>query len=191
MRAAVMAISAISLWGCGSAPPHAVLPPPPPPAAKAAPSEPSGIPADYVDAHVLDVVATNQGAAVLLLDESTLAVLPIFVGGTEATSIDLRKRGVPAQRPLTHDLLDTVLERLRGKLVKVQVDELRDGIFYGSIFIRTERRIIKLDARPSDALALAIGNKVPIYVARRVMTEAGIPKDEILRQLSRPGEPTI
>jgi bifunctional DNase/RNase len=139
----------------------------------------------------MQVVATQEGAAVLLLDETSHAVLPIFVGGTEATSIDLRMRKVAPQRPLTHDLLDSVLDRLRGKLVKVHVDELRDGIFYGSIFVRVDRRIIKLDARPSDALALAIGNKVPIYVARRVFAEAGIAKDEILRQLAKPGEAPI
>jgi hypothetical protein len=186
MRALLAAV----VVACGTAPP------PPPvqpiaPAPRPEPSEPSGILSGYVDAHVLKVVATNEGAAVLLLDETTHAVLPIFVGGTEATSIDLRMRKVPSQRPLTHDLLDAVLERLRGKLVKVQIDELRDGVFHGSVFLRVDRRIIKLDARPSDALALAIGNKVPIYVASRVMAEAGIPKDEILRQLARPGEPTI
>lgn len=186
MRAVVLSL----VVGCAGAPPPAPAAAPPPPP-RVEPSEPSGILAGYVDAHVMQVVATSEGAAVLLLDETTHSVLPIFVGGTEATSIDLRMRKVPPQRPLTHDLLDTVLKRLRGSLVKVQVDELRDGIFYGSIFVRVDRRIIKLDARPSDALALAIGNKVPIYVAKPVFVEAGIPKDEILRQLAKPAEPTI
>jgi uncharacterized protein len=186
MRAFLLAV----VVACGSAPPP-ITPPTTAPTPKPEPSEPTGILAGYVDAHVLKVVATNEGAAVLLLDETTHAVLPIFVGGTEATSIDLRMRKVPSQRPLTHDLLDAVLDRLHGKLVKVQIDDLRDGIYYGSVFLRIDRRIIKLDARPSDALALAIGNQVPIYVASRVFAEAGIPKDEILRQLSRPGEPTI
>jgi bifunctional DNase/RNase len=189
--AAVIASSA-----CGSSAP---VPPPAPPVARpkpVEPSEPAGILAGYVDAHVLKVVATNEGAAVLLFDESSGTVLPIFIGGTEATSIDLRQRGVPPARPLTHDLLDTVVKRLRGTLVKVQVDALRDGVFYGSVFIRVvddsgARRIIKFDARPSDALALAIGNKAPIYVAKKVFADAGIAKDEILRQLAKPGGETI
>jgi uncharacterized protein len=160
------------------------------------PSESAGILVGYVDAHVLKVVATGEGSAVLLYDETSGSVLPIFIGGTEATSIDLRQRGVPAVRPLTHDLLDAITKRLRGTLVKVQVDALREGVFFGSVFIRVAddsgaRRILKFDARPSDALALAIGNKVPIYVAKKVFDDAGIPKDEILRQLAKPGGETI
>jgi hypothetical protein len=193
VRALWIAVIAVA---CGSSPP-------PPPAAPAAPrpkpaepSEQAGLPAGYVEAQVLRVAATHEGAAVLLLDESSGSVLPIFIGGTEATSIDLRQRGVPPQRPLTHDLLDAIVKRMRGTLVKVQVDELRDGVFFGSVFIRVTdevgtRRIIKFDARPSDALALAIGNKVPVYVAKKVLEEAGIAKDEILRQLAKPGGETI
>lgn len=159
------------------------LAPPPPPVQPAEPSEPTGTPLGYVDAKVMQVVTLPEGAAVLLLDETTLSVLPIMIGGTEATSIDLRMRGVPAVRPLTHDLLDTVMKRLHATLVKVQVDDLHDNIYFGSIFVRSEHRVMKIDSRPSDALALAIGNKVPIYVAKKVFEAAGVPKDEILRQL--------
>jgi bifunctional DNase/RNase len=186
----VRALIIAMLCACGSAPPPPPAAPAPPPK-PVEPSEPSGIPAGYVDAHVLKVVATSEGAAVLLFDESSGVVLPIFIGGTEATSIDLRQRGVPSQRPLTHDLLDSIVKRMRGTLVKVQIDALRDGIFFGSVFIRASGRIIKFDARPSDALALAIGNKAPIYVAKKVFEEAGLPKDEILQKLAKPGGDTI
>jgi uncharacterized protein len=191
VRAALLAI----LVACGSAPPPAPTPPPPRPK-PVEPSEPAGILAGYVDAHVMKVVAVSEGAAVLLYDETSGTVLPIFIGGTEATSIDLRMRGVPAARPLTHDLLDAMIKRLRGTIVKVQVDSLTEGVFFGSVFVRVAddsgaRRILKFDARPSDALALAIGNKIPIYVAKKVFEEAGVPKDEILRQLAKPGGETI
>jgi hypothetical protein len=142
------------------------------------------MPAGYVEARVMQLIERDQGAAVLLLDEASMLVLPIFIGGTEGASIDLRMRGVPPQRPLTHDLLDTLVKKLKGTLVKVQVDELRDGVFHGSVFLRTERRVIRVDARPSDALALAIGNKLPIYVASKVFEEAGVPKDELVRQIA-------
>jgi uncharacterized protein len=178
------ALIATVLVACGGA---TVAPAPPPPAKFIAPlerSEPVGIPDGYVDAHVMQVVERDEGGALLLLDESTQLVLPIFIGGTEAASISLRLRGVPPPRPLTHDLLDAIVKKLHAQIVKVQVDALHDGIFFGSVYLRVDRRVIKLDARPSDALALAIGNKVPIYVAKAVMQEAGIPKDEILRQLS-------
>jgi bifunctional DNase/RNase len=181
MRALI--VTATVLVACGGA---AVAPAPPPPLASkpVERGEPAGIPDGYIDAHVLQILERDEGAAVLLLDESTMLVLPIFIGGTEAASIALRIRGVAPQRPLTHDLLDTIVKRLHAQIVKVQVDTLRDGVFYGSVFLRVDHRIIKLDARPSDALALAIGNKVPIYVAKAVMQEAGVPRDEILRQLT-------
>ena len=182
----ILIVAAI-LVACGG-PAVPPLPPAAPVTARPAePSEPIGIPDGYVDAHVMRVVNLPDGGAVLLLDETTMAVLPIFIGGTEATSIDLRMRGDKPQRPLTHDLLDTVMKKLHGTLVKVQVDELRDGVYIGSIFVRTDRRVIRIDSRPSDALALAIGNKVPIYVAKKVFEEAGVPKDEILRQLAPTG----
>jgi bifunctional DNase/RNase len=178
------ALIATVLVACGGA---TVAPAPPPPSRPPTPierGESAGIPADYIDAHVLQVVERDEGGALLLLDESSQLVLPIFIGGTEAASISLRLRGVPPQRPLTHDLLDAIVKKLHAQIIKVQVDALHDGIFFGSVYLRVDRRIIKLDARPSDALALAIGNKVPIYVAKAVMQEAGIPKDELLRQLS-------
>lgn len=92
----------------------------------------------------------------------------------------LRLRGEKSIRPLTHDLLDDVVKQLRGEIVKVQVDELRHetGIFHGSIYIRSGRRVMRLDARPSDAIALAIGNRIPIYCAQKVLDEAGVPADK-------------
>jgi bifunctional DNase/RNase len=181
MRALVIVLAA----ACSSAP----VPPPSPIAAPrpALPSESSGIPAGYVDAKVMQVVALPEGnGAVLLLDETGAIVLPIFIGGTEAVSIDARMRNIPRPRPLTHDLYDATIRKLGGKLVKVQVDKLEDEIYHGSVFIRVDGRIIKLDARPSDALALAIGNKVPIYVAKKVFEQAGVDKNEILKQLAPP-----
>jgi uncharacterized protein len=136
---------------------------------------------------VLQVADVGDGGAVLLLDESSNRIVPIFIGGTEAASIQLRMRGEPPQRPLTHDLLDTIVKKLHASIVKVQVDELRDGTYIGSVFVRSGRRIYRIDARPSDAMALAIGNKVPIYVAKKVIEEAGVPRDEIMRQVSPQG----
>jgi bifunctional DNase/RNase len=186
VRAALL----ILLIACGSAP----LPPPPPPAPPPAPAEPSessGIPTGYVDAHVLEVVPLgDDGGAVLLIDETSGLVLPIFIGGTEATSIALRKRGTKPPRPLTHDLLDAMVKKLGGEIVKVQVDELRDNTFFGSVFLRVGKRIVKIDARPSDALALAIGNKLPIYVAKKVLEQAGVPADEIKNKLGPPAQPS-
>ncbi len=167
--------------GCGSAAP----PPParPAPVQPAEPSEAPGMPVGYVEMHADRVVGVDSGGAVLLVDAAGQIAVPIFIGGTEASSIEGRLHGQAPPRPLTHDLLDHVLVRLHASLVKVQVDALRDDTFIGSIFLKTEGRIIKLDARPSDAIALALGNHVPIYVARAVVDAAGVRWEDIQRQL--------
>lgn len=115
-----------------------------------------------------------QGDAVVLADEGETTILPIFVGGTEALSIQLRLAHEPFERPLTHDLVDSLLAELGGTIARVQVDELRGTTFIGSIWVRHDGRVIRIDARPSDAIALAIGAGAPIYVARSVLAAAGL-----------------
>jgi len=175
--------------GCTAAtpPPPPVAPKPPP-----APSEPTGLPAGYVEMKPERVIELGQQAALLLVDEPDNLVLPVFIGGTEGSSIAGRLEHVKPPRPLTHDLLDHVLQKLHATLVQVQVDELRrdqtdeGGVYIGSIFLRVGDQVIRLDSRPSDAIALAIGNRVPIYVARKVLDEAGLKWDEIRKQLQKP-----
>jgi bifunctional DNase/RNase len=128
---------------------------------------------------VLEVVPTERGEAVLLVDEAESVVVPIFVGGTEALSIKLRLERQRYQRPLTHDLLDDVVGKLGGAVHKVQVDELRGNIFVGSVFVRSGGTLVTLDARPSDAIALALGNRVPIYVAEKVIDAGGVKKGDL------------
>jgi bifunctional DNase/RNase len=132
------------------------------------------VPDGYVRMEARDVVSIPQGGAVLLVDPEGALVLPIAIGGTEALSIALRLNSQPAPRPLTHDLLDSVIRQLGGELVKVQVDRVEGGVFIGSIYIRTASGLRRIDARPSDAIALAIGNRVPIYVARAVLDQSGV-----------------
>jgi uncharacterized protein len=141
--------------------------------------DPRRVPDGYVRMEARDVVSVPQGGAVLLVDPSGAVVLPIGIGGTEAVSIALRLNSQPSPRPLTHDLLDTVIRQLGGELVKVQVDRMEDGIFIGSIFLRTASGIRRIDARPSDAIALAIGNRVPIYVARAVLDSSGVKPSQL------------
>ncbi len=178
-------------FGCAAS---VAKPPPQPPApvpvAPPEPSEPTGIPAGYVDMHAAEVVALPEGAALLIEDDHSHLVIPIYIGGTEGASIDLRMRGQQAPRPLTHDLLDHVIRELHGSLVKVQIDALHDDTYFGSIFLRDGHRVVRLDARPSDAIALAIGNRVPIYVARAVLDEVGVERDVIKQRLVGPSQPT-
>jgi len=140
-------------------------------------AEPVGAPPGYVEMTVIGVAPTADGDAVLLTNVAKNVVVPIFVGGTEALSIQLRQRREHYQRPLTHDLLDSIMHELGASLVKVHVDDIKNNTFLGTVFVRTGSRVFELDARPSDAIALAIGNHVPIFVAQRVIDEAGIQKD--------------
>jgi len=134
------------------------------------------MPAGYVEARVLDVVDTSSGATVYLVVDAEGLVLPMLVGGTEATTIDLRASGKHYVRPLTHDLLSETIRELGGRAVKVQVDELRANTFIGSVFLeRPDGTVATIDARPSDCIALALGAKIPIYLKHSVLIEAGVP----------------
>jgi uncharacterized protein len=137
----------------------------------------TGPPPGYVEMKVLGILPTSQGDAVMLVDDARRTMVPIFVGGTEALSINLRLGRRHYERPLTHDLFDTTVRELGARLVKVHVDDLKGQVYLGTIFVRQGDRIIEVDARPSDAIALALGNRVPIYVARSVMDAAGVPYD--------------
>jgi len=134
-----------------------------------------GPPEGYVEMRAVRVAALPQGDAVLLADAEESTVLPIFVGGTEALSIQLRLAHEPYERPLTHDLAESLVHELGGTIAKVQVDELRGTTFIGSVWLRHDGRLVPIDARPSDAIALALGAGVPVYVARTVLRAAGLP----------------
>jgi bifunctional DNase/RNase len=179
-------LAILAAVGCGAAPPPPPQAPPPKPAE---PSEATGMPVGYVEVRPLQIVELGEGGAILLVDPTAERVLPIFIGGTEAASIDVRMRNDKAPRPLTHDLLDALLARLHATLVKVQVDERGGGVFIGSLTLRVDKHVLHIDARPSDAIALAIGNHVPIYVAKQVMDEAGMRRDELQKQQNQ--TPTI
>jgi len=96
---------------------------------------------------------------------------PIVIGVFEATSIERRVKGLPSPRPLTHDLLTSVIENLGGELQDVFINELRDHTYYAKLRIRKEGELIEIDSRPSDAIAVAVTAKVPIYVAEEVLSE--------------------
>ncbi len=113
--------------------------------------------------------------AVLLKEVGDERQLPIFIHATEADAILLELQGYPRHpRPLTHDLLKNVIEELGGELQFVQVSELRDDIFFALLHVLQDEQEIKIDARPSDSIALAVRARVPIFVAESVMEQAGI-----------------
>jgi len=90
--------------------------------------------------------------------------LPISIGVAEATAILIALHGTEMPRPMTHDLLAGLIQVLGGRLEKVEVVDLREGTFYGMLYIRKGRGVVQVDCRPSDAIALALRAKAPIYV---------------------------
>jgi bifunctional DNase/RNase len=113
---------------------------------------------------------SNQ-PVLILRDQQATRYLPLWIGTAEATAISLALEGVESPRPLTHDLLANVIGRLGGQVTSVTVSELIEGTFFATInFLNHD----SISARPSDAVALAIRNQVPVFVAQDVMDFAGM-----------------
>jgi bifunctional DNase/RNase len=96
---------------------------------------------------------------------------PIVIGIFEATSIDRRVKGITNPRPLTHDLVANTVESLGGELQDVFINDLREHTYFAKLRVRQEGELVEIDCRPSDAIALAVTAKVPIYVAEDVLGE--------------------
>ena len=96
---------------------------------------------------------------------------PIVIGSSEAYAIDRRLKGIPTQRPLTHDLLASVIEELGGEVERIEINNLENHTFFARIHIRQNGNMVEIDSRPSDAIALGVATSVPIYVAEHVLDQ--------------------
>lgn len=102
---------------------------------------------------------------------------PIVIGLPEAQAIERRLKGIVIKRPQTHDLLTSVIQQLGGKLESIVINDLQDHTFFAQLVMTTsEGKVIKIDSRPSDAIAIGIASSVPIFVAEKVLEAAE--KDE-------------
>ena len=109
---------------------------------------------------------------VILRDKDGQRVLPIWVGSFEANAIALQIQNVPTPRPMTHDLLRNVIRDLNGDIEKVVVCDLKDNTFYALIYLLVNGEVVAIDSRPSDAIALALRVKAPIFVEESVIDTA-------------------
>lgn len=128
----------------------------------------------------LSTSPSSGGAYALILNEvDGPRRLPIIIGTYEAQAIALELEHIKPPRPMTHDLLRQMVLSFNGTLRYVLISELREGTFYAQIVMESEfSSTIELDARPSDAIALAIRFAAPIYVSDKVLKDAGIDSDE-------------
>jgi len=97
---------------------------------------------------------------------------PIVIGIVEILAIDRRLKGIKPARPMTHDLLANVIENLGARIEKIVINDLRQHIFYAKIHLSLDGRVIEIDSRPSDAVALGAATNAPIYVADHVFEQA-------------------
>ena len=106
-------------------------------------------------------------------------LLPIWVGIAEAQAIQLQLQAPPPPRPMTHDLLKNIIEKLGAKVVSVFVHSIKSLTFYGQINLLVNDKNIEIDSRPSDAIALALRTEATIYVAEKVMDESGLTEEDL------------
>jgi len=156
----------------------------------------------FVRVEIAGLVRDNRENPIVLLKAAdNEEVLPIWIGHAEALSIELHLQGKQFDRPLTHDLLRTMIESLGATVIKVSITDLKDNTFFAKIFLQRDDEVFAVDARPSDSIALAVRTSAPIFVARDVFDghkraveqnqETGDASDEALRKYLRdldPGE---
>ncbi|MDD4858946.1 MAG: bifunctional nuclease family protein [Dehalococcoidales bacterium] len=127
----------------------------------------------------------NYQRVVILKEKESERYLPIWIGPAEADAIAVKLQGVTVPRPLTHDLLRSVIDTLNVTIDYIVVNDLKNDTFYAKIILSVDGNQLEVDSRPSDALALAVRAEVPIYAEETVLDKAGIYLD------SETGKPVI
>ena len=118
---------------------------------------------------------------VVLKDKAAEAkrMLLIWIGSPEAAAIQSKIKGEEITRPMTHDLMKNLIENLQGEVASVCVHSVADGTFFGQVTLHADGQAIDIDARPSDAIALALRFEAPIFVAEEVLEEHGLSEDDL------------
>ncbi|NLX21184.1 MAG: bifunctional nuclease family protein [Phycisphaerae bacterium] len=114
---------------------------------------------------------TIEQQIIVLRERDGTRQFPIVIGLSEAYAIDRRVKGVSTPRPMTHELLASVIGHLDGELERIVVHDLRDHTFYAKLVIRRDGKLVEIDSRPSDAIALGVAGDTPIYVEESVLQQ--------------------
>lgn len=138
----------------------------------------------------LRVSLTNASRVIILREEHGERYLPIWIGPFEAESITIALQEIELARPQTHDLMRNVIAALNGRLVRVEISALREDVFFADLIIETADSFVSVDARPSDAIAMAVRYQTPIFVEADVLAAAAFePDPDISAVNSTPDEP--
>ncbi|MEW6268109.1 MAG: bifunctional nuclease family protein [Thermodesulfobacteriota bacterium] len=111
---------------------------------------------------------------VVLRDSENKLNLPIWIGLLEATAMATELEGIKMARPMTHDLLNTIINELGAAVEAVEVNDLKDNTFFARVRLRRHDQVLAVDSRPSDAISLALRTKSPIYVAKKVLEQSSV-----------------
>ena len=115
---------------------------------------------------------TSDQQIIILKERGGSRSFPIVIGIVEIFAIDRRLKGIKPPRPMTHDLIDSIIKGLDAKVDKIIIDDLRNHTFYAKIYLSVNGKTVEIDSRPSDAIALGVVSKSPIYVADHVLDQA-------------------
>ncbi len=128
----------------------------------------------YVEMKVkfLTFDSTSNGFVVLLMDLANKTGLPIWIGPFEANAIAMKLKKIGSQRPMTHDLIHSILNNLESKVIKIVVNDLKENTYYALIYLNRKGDEIVIDSRPSDAIAIALAVDAPIFVSDQVIEKA-------------------
>ena len=137
----------------------------------------------------------SQNRIVVLREDEGERYLPIWIGPFEADSITMQLQGMEVHRPLTHDLLKSVIETLGAEILHIVISGLERNVYFARIVLDVDGDSVEIDSRPSDAIALAVRASAPIYVTEEVMEQAGLLPEEELNlgepEAATPKEPGV
>jgi bifunctional DNase/RNase len=122
----------------------------------------------------VDLNPAGGSSMVVLVDLNDETALPIMIGFPEARAIGLKINDIKTIRPMTHDLMNNILGRLKAKLVRVVINKVKGDIIYAILYLRLKGSEIQIDSRPSDAIALALRAEAPIFVSTEVLKAVGV-----------------
>ncbi len=141
----------------------------------------------YVEKLGIDLLTHDP--VVILKDAAGRKFLPILIGPFEATAIALALEGTSVPRPLSHDLMASIIEVLGATVASVRIDEIRNNAFYAKIVIEKDGKQTEIDARPSDSLALALRTKAPIFVEDRIIMEESVIEKNASKETEKEPDP--
>jgi bifunctional DNase/RNase len=136
----------------------------------------------------IQVNLVSQSRVVVLRETQGNRFLPIWIGQFEAEAIAMCLQEVEAVRPMTHDLMKSILQGLGAVLEKVEIHNLQDDVFYARLIVKNGNQTLEFDARPSDSIALAVRVHAPIFVSEEVMQKAGAAPEADIREQAAAGE---